>query len=47
MDYAESAVATISMTIRFDNAVQTPVGSGVGALVARGINGIPGDVATG
>ena len=43
MDYAESAVATISMTIRFDNAVQTPIGSGVGAVVARTI----GDVATG
>ena len=33
MDYSESAVATISMTIRFDNAVQTPTGSGVGASV--------------
>jgi hypothetical protein len=33
MDYAESAVATISMTIRFDNAVQTPTGSGVGTSV--------------
>jgi hypothetical protein len=43
MDYAESAVATISMTIRFDNAVQTPAGSGVGAVIGRTI----GDVATG
>jgi hypothetical protein len=43
MDYAESAVATISMTIRFDNAVQTPTGSGVGAIVGRTL----GDVATG
>jgi hypothetical protein len=43
MDYAESAVATISMTIRFDNAVQTPTGSGVGAIIGRTI----GDVATG
>lgn len=43
MDYAESAVATISMTLRFDNAVQTPAGSGVGAVIARTI----GDVATG
>jgi hypothetical protein len=43
MDYAESAVATISMTIRFDNAVQTPVGSGVGAVIGRTV----GDVATG
>jgi hypothetical protein len=43
MDYAESAVATISMTIRFDNAIQTPTGSGVGAIVGRTL----GDVATG
>lgn len=43
MDYAESAVATISMTIRFDNAVQTPSGSGVGAIIGRTV----GDVATG
>ena len=43
MDYAESAVATISMTMRFDNAVQTPTGSGVGAVIGRTI----GDVATG
>jgi len=43
MDYAESAVATISMTIRFDNAVQTPAGSGVGAVIGRTL----GDVATG
>jgi len=43
MDYAESAVATISMTIRFDNAVQTPTGSGVGAVIGRTV----GDVATG
>ena len=43
MDYAESAVATISMTIRFDNAVQTPTGSGVGAIIGRTV----GDVATG
>ena len=43
MDYAESAVATISMTLRFDNAVQTPTGSGVGAVIGRTV----GDVATG
>jgi hypothetical protein len=33
---------TISMTIRFDNAIQTPDGSGVGAIVGRTI----GDLAT-
>jgi len=43
MDYAASEAATISMTITFDNAIQTPVGSGIGAVVGRTI----GDVATG
>jgi hypothetical protein len=42
MDYSESAVASISMTIRFDNANQTP-GQGVGTLIGR----TAGDVATG
>lgn len=43
MAYTESAPATIAMTIRFDNALQTPIGSGVGALIGRTVN----DVATG
>jgi len=43
MDYGSSEVVSISMTIRFDNAVQTPAGSGVGAVIGRTI----GDVATG
>ena len=43
MDYGASEAVTISMTIRFDNAIQTPVGSGVGAVVGRTV----GDVATG
>jgi len=43
MDYSLSEVATITLNITFDNAVQTPIGSGVGATVAR----IVGDVATG
>jgi hypothetical protein len=43
MDYGASEAVTISMTIRFDNAIQTPVGSGVGAIVGRTV----GDVATG
>ena len=42
MDYGTSEVATISMTIRFDNANQTP-GQGVGTLIGRTV----GDVATG
>ena len=43
MAYGESAAATIAMTIRFDNALQTPNGSGVGAVIGRTVN----DVATG
>jgi len=43
LNYTESAPVTITMNIRFDNAVQTPLGSGVGATVARTVN----DVITG
>ena len=43
MNYATSEAATISLTIAFDNAIQTPVGSGVGAVVGRTL----GDVASG
>jgi hypothetical protein len=43
MDYGLSEAVTISMTLRFDNAIQTPIGSGVGAIVGRTL----GDVATG
>lgn len=43
MNYGSSEAATIAMTVAFDNAVQTPQGSGVGTLVGRTI----GDVATG
>jgi hypothetical protein len=43
MAYNESAPATLAMTIRFDNALQTPIGSGVGAIIGRTVN----DVATG
>lgn len=34
MDYGLSEVATVSLTIRFDNALQTPQGAGVGASTA-------------
>jgi hypothetical protein len=43
MDYSASEVATVALTINFDNAIQTPVGSGVGAVIGRTL----GDVATG
>jgi len=43
MNYGSSEAATISMIMRFDNAIQTPAGSGVGAVIGRTL----GDVATG
>jgi hypothetical protein len=43
MNYATSEPANITVSIRFDNAVQTPLGQGVGTLVGRTL----GDVATG
>ena len=36
LNYATNDPATIAMTIAFDNAVQTPLGTGVGASVTRG-----------
>lgn len=41
-NYGTSEAATITMTIRFDNALQTPTGTGIGAQVGRTV----GDVAT-
>ena len=43
MTYTDSAPATITLTIRYDNALNTPLGQGVGATVPRTI----GAVATG
>lgn len=43
LTYADSAPATVSLTIRFDNAVQTPIGSGLGSAVGRTL----GEVITG
>jgi hypothetical protein len=42
-NYGTSEAMTVAMTITFDNALQTPNGTGVGATVGRTI----GDVATG
>jgi len=42
-NYGTSEAMTVSMTIRYDNALQTPNGAGVGATVGRTV----GDVATG
>jgi hypothetical protein len=35
LNYASQEAATVAMTIRFDNAVQAPLGDGIGASVAR------------
>lgn len=43
MNYADSAPATITLAICFDNALQTPIGNGIGAVVGRTI----GTVVTG
>ena len=43
LNYGDSGPVTITMNIRFDNALQTPIGSGVGSVVARTVN----DVITG
>ena len=43
VNYASSEAATISLTIRFDNALQSPLGTGVGTNVGRS----QGDVVTG
>ena len=42
-NYGTSEAMTVSMTIRFDNALQAPNGTGVGTTVGRTV----GDVATG
>ncbi len=35
MDYASNDPATIELTVRFDNAIQTPTGTGIGTAVGR------------
>jgi len=43
LDYSLNDPVTMQLTVRFDNAIQTPIGSGVGATVGRTL----GDVITG
>ena len=43
MAYSSNEPATIAMTIKYDNANQTPNGTGIGTVVARTVN----DVVTG
>jgi hypothetical protein len=42
-NYGSSETMTVALTIRYDNALQTPTGSGVGATVGRTV----GDVVNG
>ena len=39
-DYSDSNPMTIALSIRFDNAIQTPIGSGIGAAVGRTVNNV-------
>ena len=43
LNYGTSDVVTIALTLRFDNAIQSPIGSGVGSTIARTV----GSLATG
>ena len=38
LNYATSEVVTIALTIRYDNAIQSPQGTGIGTAVGRTIN---------
>ena len=44
LNYATNDGATIAMTIRFDNAIQGPLGSGVGSPIGRVASGSTGSV---
>ena len=43
LNYGTSDVVTIALTLRFDNAIQSPIGSGVGSIIGRTV----GSIATG
>ena len=43
LNYATSEPVTVSLSIQYDNAVQTPLGTGIGSTVGRTL----GDVVTG
>ena len=38
LNYAESAPVTVALTIRYDNAIQTPQGTGIGTAIGRTVN---------
>ncbi len=39
LNYATNDAVTIQLSIRFDNAIQSPIGSGVGAAIGRSLAG--------
>ena len=39
-NYGDSNPMTIALSIRFDNAIQTPIGAGIGAEVARTVSNV-------
>lgn len=43
LNYGTNDAVTVAMTLRFDNAIQSPIGAGVGASVGRTV----GSIATG
>lgn len=40
LDYSASSVVEIDMTMKFDNAIQTPIGAGIGADVGRSLGSV-------
>jgi hypothetical protein len=44
LNYGTNDVVTISLTIRFDNAIQAPLGTGVGSPTPRILDGFTGTV---
>ena len=38
LNYAESAPVTVQLAIRYDNAIQTPQGTGIGTAIGRTVN---------
>ena len=39
LNYGNSDVVTVALTLRYDNAIQSPLSSGVGASVGRAFGG--------
>ena len=47
LNYANNDPVTITMNIRYDNAIQTPLGSGLGSDVGRTVGSIVSGIASG